>query len=139
MTRAMLVTVLYRMAGSPEVDSSTLPFTDLKADAWYTDAVIWSRDRGVVNGYEDGRFGVSDSITREQLAAILYRYTGAADTGGSLAGWSDASGVSSWAVQAMSWAVDRGLITGMSDSTLAPRGTATRAQTAAILMRYLQQ
>ncbi len=140
MTRAMLVTVLYRLEGSPAVSGAN-PFADVEDGQWYTDAVVWANQNGIVTGYGDGLFGTNDNITREQLAAILYRYaeykgydvSAAAD----LAGYSDAGSVSSWAEAAMRWASAEGLITGVTATSLSPSGNATRAQVAMILMRFV--
>ena len=137
MTRAELVTTLYRVAGSPDVEDLENPFEDVADDTWYTDAVIWAANNGVVNGTSETTFTPNALITREQLAAILYRYSGAeAVEEDYLKDFSDADAISAYAVEAMNWAVAKGLITGMGDGTLAPRGTATRAQVATILMRY---
>ena len=142
LTRSMLVTVLYRLAGSPEVSQSE-NFSDVQADSWYEDAVIWAAANGVVAGYGGGVFGPDDDITREQLAVILYRYAQLTeqdvDTETDLTAYSDAGEVSDFAREAMVWAVENGLISGTSATTLSPKGTATRAQVAVILMRYLEQ
>ena len=139
--RAMLVTILYRLAGSPAVDSGSA-FTDVSGGDWFASGVAWASANGIVTGYGDGRFGPNDPITREQMAAILYRYAGFAgqSTAGraDLSGYTDAGQVSPYAAEAMGWAVDRGLITGVSAGTLAPGGSATRAQVATILMRFCQ-
>ena len=139
--RAMLVTILYRLAGSPAVDGGSV-FTDVASGDWYANGVAWASVNGIVTGYGDGRFGPNDPITREQMAAILYRYAGFAGqstTGqADLSGYTDAGQISPYAAEAMSWAVDRGLITGVSADTLAPGGSATRAQVATILMRFCQ-
>ena len=139
--RAMLVTILYRLAGSPAVDGGSA-FTDVAGGDWYASGVAWASANGIVTGYGDGRFGPNDPITREQMAAILYRYAGFAgqSTAGraDLSGYTDAGQVSPYAAEAMGWAVDRGLITGVSAGTLAPGGSATRAQVATILMRFCQ-
>lgn len=140
-TRGMIVTMLYRMEKSPAV-SGGLAFPDVKEGDWYADAVGWASANGIVTGYSDGRFGAGDVITREQLAAILCRYAsyqgrdvkGQAD----LSGYADAAQVSPYAESAMRWAVDAGLITGTGQGTLAPNGSATRAQAAVILMRFCQ-
>ena len=140
-TRGMIVTILYRMENSPAVTGGS-GFPDVAAGEWYADAVKWASANGIVTGYSDGRFGPTDVITREQMAAILYRYahylgrdvSGQAD----LTGYSDAAQVSSYASTAMGWAVDAGLITGTGAGTLAPVGSATRAQAAVILMRLCQ-
>ena len=139
--RAMLVTILYRLAGSPAVDGGSA-FTDVSGGDWFASGVAWASANGIVTGYGDGRFGPNDPITREQMAAILYRYAGFAgqSTAGQadLSGYTDAGQVSPYAAEAMGWAVDRGLITGVSAGTLAPGGSATRAQVATILMRFCQ-
>ena len=137
--RAMLVTILYRLAGSPAVDGGSA-FTDVSGGDWFASGVAWASANGIVTGYGDGRFGPNDPITREQMAAILYRYAGFAGqstTGqADLSGYTDAGRVSPYAAEPMGWAVDRGLITGVSAGTLAPGGSATRAQVATILMRF---
>jgi hypothetical protein len=142
MTRAMLVTVLYRLAGSPAVSGDN-PFTDVKNGQWYTDAVVWANQNGIVTGYGGGLFGTNDNITREQLAAILYRYAEYKDydvsAAADLAAYSDAGSVSSWAEAAMRWANAEGLITGVTATALSPSGNATRAQVAMILMRFVNQ
>ena len=139
--RAMLVTILYRLAGSPAV-SDAAAFTDVASGDWFASGVAWASANGIVTGYGDGRFGPNDPITREQMAAILYRYAGFA--GQSTAGqadlsvYTDAGQVSPYAAEPMGWAVDRGLITGVTTGTLAPGGSATRAQVATILMRFCE-
>lgn len=137
--RAMLVTILYRLAGSPAVDGGSV-FTDVASGDWYANGVAWASVNGIVTGYGDGRFGPNDPITREQMAAILYRYAGFAGqstTGqADLSGYTDAGQVSPYAAEPMGWAVDQGLITGVSADALAPGGSATRAQVATILMRF---
>ena len=141
MTRSMLVTVLYRMDGSPVVTAANT-FTDVEAGQWYTDAVIWANASGIVTGYGEGKFGTNDPITREQMAAILYRYAQTKEYDvtktDKLTGYTDASSVSTWAEPAVKWAVSQGMITGTSNTTLSPAGTATRAQVAAILQRYIE-
>ena len=142
MSRAMLVTVLYRMSGSPTVEGMTNPFSDLKAD-WYKDAVIWAAENGVVGGVGAGKFDPDGDLTREQLATILYRYcaTVGVDNGAnsSLAAFPDAGKVSPWAEDAFIWAVERGIIGGNmigGKAHLDPQGKATRAQVATMLMRF---
>ena len=134
-TRAMIVTTLHRMAGSPEADQST--FTDIPAGQWYAEAVAWASDNGIVSGRGDGTFGPDDSITREQLVLMLYRMEGRPTAQGDLSAFSDAGQVSSYAADAMAWAVETGLISG-SDGVLDPQGLATRAQVTVILMRFSQ-
>ena len=142
MTRAMLVTVLYRMSGSPTV-SGTSAFVDVSSGAWYAQAVAWAAENQLVAGYEDGTFRPDLAITRQQMAAILYRYhSWAGNTpvpGGSLSAYRDAADVAPWALEAMSWANTSGLIRGTGPNTLAPNGTATRAQVAVILTGYTKQ
>lgn len=137
MTRAMLVTVLWRYENEPEAKPSS--FTDLTA-RWYIDAVAWAAENGIVTGVGGNKFDPNGSITREQLAVILYRYSDYknydTDMQGSLAGFPDRSKVSSWAKGAMRWAVGEKLITG-SSGYLDPQGNATRAQVATILMRFI--
>ena len=138
MTRAMLVQVLYRMSGSKA--ASTAQFTDVADGKWYAEAIAWASENGIVNGFTDGRFQPDTLITRQQLAAILYRYDtyrGHTPQGSAaLDGYADAASVESWATEAMSWANGNGLVTGVTPTTLVPNGTATRAQVAVILSRY---
>ena len=183
MNRAMLVTTLWRMSGSPvpdpddgssvaepvedpvkppEEDSPDVPgedpedpgedlpeepeqkgFTDVVPGTWYSDAVAWAADNGIVNGYPDGSFRPKDPLTREQMAAIFFRYAGwsgrSVSEKADLSAFPDASSVSAYAVESMRWACGIGLIQGMSSgkqTLLMPKGTATRAQAAAIIMRY---
>ena len=141
-TRGMIVTILHRLEGTPAVSTSGT-FADVTAGRYYTDAVEWASANGIVGGYGNGRFGPNDPITREQMAAILYRYaaykeydvSGAAD----LSGYSDASSISSYARVAMQWANHSGLVNGTSDTTLSPQGSATRAQAAVILYRFCEE
>jgi len=141
MTRAMLVTVLYRLEGKPNV-SGTNSFTDVKDGQWYTSAIIWASENSIVSGYGGGLFGTNDSITREQMAALLYnyaRYKGYNLTATSdLTAYSDTSSISNWAQTAMKWANYKGLINGVSSNKLVPAGEATRAQVATILMRFVE-
>ena len=136
-TRAMLVTILYRAAGSPSVAGMNNPFKDVPR-SWYTDAVIWAANKGVVNGVKPDRFNPDGNITREQIATILYRYEGSPDTAETLPPFADSGDISSYALKPMNWAIDNGLINGTGGGKLSPRNTATRAQIATILARYLQ-
>lgn len=136
-TRGMIVTIFHRLEGSPEAPAPAFP--DVRADFYYAQPIAWAEANGIVTGYEDGTFGPEDNITREQLAAILYRFarykgwdTGA---GVSLDRFPDAARISPYAVQPIAWAVDEGLISGMANGTMSPGGTATRAEAATILMR----
>ena len=141
-TRAMIVSILHRLEGEPNV-GGRYSFEDVPWGSWYSQAVLWAERRGIVSGYSDERFGPNDPITREQMAAILYNYTeyagGDTSARADLSGYSDASEVSGWASDALSWANAEGLINGMTADTLAPKASATRAQVAAILERYLSE
>ena len=142
-SRAMIATILWRMAGSP-VASSALPFTDVADGTWYTESVRWASVVGVVGGYSDSTFGPDDAVTREQLATMLYRYAQfrgydvsvGEDT--NILSYSDAQNVSEWAIPAMQWACGAGIING-SGSQLNPQGDATRAEIAVMLMRFEQR
>lgn len=139
MTRAMFAAVLYRLEGEPAVTGSS-PFTDLTA-GWYRDAVAWAYQNGVVAGVSKTSFAPDESITREQMAAMLYRYAsrgGALDAAGTLDGYTDAGQVSGWALPAVRWAVSSGIIVGMTDTTLVPQGTSTRAQVATVLTNFCE-
>ena len=138
--RGMMVTVLYRMAGSPEVIAEN-PFTDVPADTWYTDAVIWASENGITAGTSETTFSPTNSLTREQLATFFYRFADfenpdPIEITGDLTGFTDAGQVASYATDAMKWAIGEGLISGTTETTLSPKATATRAQVATILMRY---
>ena len=141
LTRAQLSQMLYALEGAPEVTGSA-GFTDVAGNAWYAKAVNWAAEQKLVSGYGDGTFGPDDALTREQLCAILRAYargksvdvSGLAD----LSGYPDAEQVSPWAAEAMGWAVKAGLIGGMADGSLAPTGTATRAQMAQIMQNLLE-
>ncbi len=140
-TRGMIVTILYRLEGEPAVSGSSV-FTDVSDGTWYTDAVAWAAAKGVVNGTSPTTFDPNDPITREQMAAILYRYASykgydvaeKAD----LSSYTDAGQISAYAADPMAWANAQGLITGVTPTTLVPQGNATRAQVATILMRFCE-
>lgn len=139
MTRAMLVTVLHRLEGLPAAGGIN-SFTDVKDGRWYTDAIIWANENKIVKGYGKGLFGTNDNVTREQMAVILYRYAQTQGVEGkttSLEGFTDAESVSSWAVEAMQWAVGSGIITGKSGG-IVPKGNASRAEVATMLMRLVK-
>ena len=146
MTRGMLVTVLYRMNGSPSVSGKT-PFTDVRTDEWYSAAVLWAYQNGIVTGMSDTTFDPINNVTREQMATILFRYTKTAapdkaKASADLSGFADAGSVNDWAVDAMRWAVGQKLIAGITleqSVYLQPRGNATRAQAATVLTRYYAQ
>ncbi len=140
-TRAMVVTILYRLEGEPAT-TRNLPFADVAAGTWYSDAINWASTNGIVTGYDENTFGPNDSVTRAQMAAILYRY---AELKGynvarlaDLAGYTDAAALGSWADAAMRWSVAEGLIEGTASDTLSPNGNSTRAQIATILMRFCE-
>lgn len=138
----MLVTILYRAEGEPEVSSEN-PYTDVAEGTWYSDAVAWADANGIVKGFGDGTFGPNENITREQIAAIMMRYADykGVDTGAraDLSGYADADDISDWAYENMQWANAEGLITGRSNNMLVPQGNTTRAETAAILMRFCEK
>ena len=138
-TRGMIVTMLWRMAGEPSAVSAG--FADVAADSYYAKAIAWAAKNGIIEGYSASSFGPNDAITREQLATVLYRYAkylGYTTTGSSLSGYYDASRVSSWAKDAMGWAVKNGVVTGLSSTWLNPNGTASRAEAAQMFMNFYE-
>ena len=140
-TRAQLVTILYRLEGIPALPDTALdyPFSDVAADSWYGAAVYWARANGIVNGVSDTAFAPNQALTREQMAAMLHRYAEYKDAdlsaSADLSGYTDAGQIAPYAQTAMAWSNGTGLITGTSDTTLSPKGSATRAQVATILQR----
>ena len=143
-TRGMIVTILYRLENEPAV-SGSLPFDDVKPGSYYENAIMWAAENNIVSGYGNGMFGPDDLITREQMAAILWRYAKyvgydvsiGEDT--NIISYDDALSVSEYAVPAMQWACSDGIINGTSATTLSPQGNATRAQVAAILHRFCEK
>ena len=139
-TRAMLVMVLYRMAGTPDMAGRESSFTDVSADSWYGAAVIWASKNGIVNGVGGGLFDPDASLTREQMAMMLYRFAGYLGSNtekrADLSAYGDADAVSAFAQDAMAWAVAEGLVNGRSAAELAPKAGATRAELATILFRF---
>lgn len=138
--RAQLVTVLYRMAGEPEVTGEN-PFTDVPDGQWYTDAVLWAAENGITDGTSETTFSPNNPLTREQMATFLYRFANfeagePIEVTGDLSGYTDADLVADYAVDAMTWAVGEGVISGIGNNTLAPDNTASRAQMATVLTRY---
>lgn len=140
-SRAMIVSILWRLDGSP--DAGAVTFSDVPADQYYADAVTWAASEGIVSGYSEDIFAPEQAITREQLASILYRYTEyhtwdltSSDV---LDTFTDAHAVSAYAKDALSWAASHGVISGMEDNLLTPQGEATRAQVAAILMNFCEK
>ena len=142
-TRAQLVTMLWRLDGEPSVNYA-LPFTDVSGGEWYAEAVRWAAGEGIVNGVSETEFAPNAAVTREQLAAILHRYAQhkgydvSIGESTNILSYSDFASISEYAISAMQWVCGEGIITGVTESTLEPRGTATRAQSAAILMRFLE-
>lgn len=141
-TRGMIVTVLYRLENQPSTSAAS--FTDVASGAYYANAVAWANANGIVSGYGSGKFGPNDKVTREQLAAILYRYAQykkydvsvGEDT--NILSYNDAQSISSYAIPAIQWACGAGVVTGKSGSKLDPKGNATRAEVAAMLMRFCE-
>ena len=142
LSRAQFCQIIYNMEGQPAVTGSSA-FTDVADGAWYANVVTWAAENGIVVGYGGGLFGPEDNITREQFAAILYRYAQAKGYGTTasfdLSAYGDVSDVSAWAISAMQWACGKDIIIGTSPTTLAPQGTATRAQAATMLQRFCEQ
>ena len=144
LTRAMMATTLYRLAGQPEVTAEN-PFRDVAVDSWYTDAVLWAAENGVTTGTTADTFSPNAPLTREQMAAFFYRfaqYEGERDmvaNGDCLDGTADRDEISSYAEVPMNWAIWQGLLEGYSDNTIRPQDTANRAQIATVLMRYTIQ
>ena len=142
-TRAQFVTMLWRLDGEPSVNYA-LPFTDVSSGEWYAEAVRWAAGEGIVNGVSETEFAPNAAVTREQLAAILHRYAQhkgydvSIGESTNILSYSDFASISEYAISAMQWACGEGIITGVTESTLEPQGTATRAQSAAILMRFLE-
>lgn len=135
MSRAMLATVLYRAAGEPEVTSED-SFPDTDAGTWYSNAVAWAAENEYIGGYDDGRFGTVDPVTREQFAAILWRYAGRPETGAA-ADFADEASISSYAQTAVDWARSCGILSGRENNLFAPGATATRAEAATILRNFM--
>lgn len=140
LNRAALVTVLYRMAGSPDVREKS-PFTDVPADLWYTRAVAWAVQAGVMKGYGQGIFAPGKAVTRQEMATMIHRYwllqneAGPVNSEG-LSGYRDGDQVAGWAEEAMIWAVENQIMQGVAAGTLSPGNTATRAQVAQVLVNY---
>lgn len=142
MTRAMIVTVLHRIAGSPKM-SGTSAFSDVPNGKWYTEAVIWAEENGIVNGYGNGIFAPDENVTREQLAVIVSNYakfmkydlSGTTD----LSKFVDAAAISTWANTPLGWAVANSLISGKPGQVLDPSGNATRAECVVILVRFIDK
>ena len=137
MSRAMLATVLYRLEGQPE-QALTNTYSDVSDDAWYADSVAWAVENGIVNGYGDGQFGPSDSVTREQFVVMLWRYMGSPEAADRDLAFRDTDQVSSYALEALCWAVENGVLKGNGSGQLVPGGTATRAEAAQMLKNFME-
>ena len=141
LSRAMLVTMLYRLEGEPAVSAAN-SFTDVAGGMWYTDAISWAAAGDIVGGMGDGKFAPNADITREQMAAILHRYSKYKkydiSKTGDLSGFADLRDISAWALDALKWANGEGLINGRTKTTIVPKGTAKRAEAAVILMRFME-
>lgn len=136
LSRAMLAQILYNMAGSPKVFGSSA-FSDVVDGAWYENAVVWATGLGIIIG-DNGSCLPDSAATREQVAVMLYRYAGEPRVNSGLSGFTDTEQVSDWAEDAMAWAVNNGIIEGRGSGALEPRGKASRAETATMIMRYLE-
>ena len=140
MSRCMLITVLYRLEGSPDVTGYENRFTDVDADGYYYNALLWGSHNNISNGYSDGRFAPDDQLTREQLVTFLHRYANYkgynTDVYADIGGYADASDVSPFARESMCWAIGAGIVNGIGNNTLSPQGSALRAQVAAMFNRF---
>jgi len=141
MSRAMLATVLYRMEGKPSVTFKGT-FTDVENGIWYTDAVEWASEKNIIYGYGDNIFAPSDNITREQIAVMLYRYANykglVSEVKTTKLNYTDTAEISDYAVDAITWAVSAGIIKGYTETTINPKGLATRAEVATMLQRFME-
>lgn len=137
-SRGMIAAILWRLSESPEPQETAI-FSDVKSDVYYMKAIAWTNENGVVKGYSNEIFAPGDAITREEMAAMLYRYAQSPATTGTLDGFADKDNVSDYAKEAFTWAVEQGIINGRDGNLLAPKGQATRAEVAAIISRYLDK
>lgn len=138
-SRGMIVTILYRMEGMPAVSGENGAFTDVASGQYYAGAAAWASGQGIANGYSNGTFGPNDPITREQLAVMLWRYAGSPSGTAALESFTDQDQVGSYAAEAMAWAVEKGVMSGKGNGILDPRGQATRAQVAQMLMNFVEK
>lgn len=137
-SRGMVATVLYRLEGQPEQALADV-YNDVSDDAWYADSVAWAAENGIVNGYGDGQFGPNDSVTREQFVVMLWRYVGSPEANShDLTAFTDANQINGYALEALCWAVENGVLNGNGNGRLAPEGTATRAEAAQILKNFIE-
>ena len=137
MTRGMLAVVLHSLENNPK-QAFTEKFSDVDDSAWYADAVIWAAEHGIVSGYGNGQFGPGNNIAREQLAVMLWRYAGSPAAIDKELHFTDVGEASGYALEALCWAVENGIISGYGDGRLDPQGLAARAQVAQMLMNYLK-
>ncbi|MCI9474807.1 MAG: S-layer homology domain-containing protein, partial [Flavonifractor sp.] len=137
MSRGMLATVLYRLEGQPD-QALTSAYSDVNSDAWYADSIAWAAENGIVNGYGGGQFGPNDSVTREQFVVMLWRYVGSPEASGHNLDFADADQVNSYAMEALCWAVENGVLSGNGSGQLVPGGTATRAEAAQMLKNFME-
>lgn len=139
MSRGMIAAVLYRLAKTPDVTGGSLDFADVDAGQYFADAVIWAAENKIIAGISEDRYAPTDNVSREQLAAMLYRYVllnGKPEASGDLSQFKDAGEVSGWALEAVKWAVGEGILSGKGNGVLDPKGSATRAEVASMLMRF---
>ena len=136
MTRGMLAMVLHNLENNQDADTNTV-FSDVRDDAWYADAIQWAAGKGIVNGYPDGSFAPKEPISREQLAVMLYRYAGSPEVSGTELDFTDADKISGYAKEAMAWAVENHILQGKGNGVLDPKGDATRAETAQMLLNFV--
>ena len=143
MSRGMLATVLYNLEGQPDqaltMQDLTDGYNDVSSGAWYADGIAWAVENGIANGYGNGQFGPNDSVTREQLAVMLWKYAGSPKASGQDLAFADAGQVSSYAQESLCWAVENGILSGYANGQLAPGGTATRAQAAQMLKNFMER
>ncbi len=137
LSRAMLAQILYNKTGRPAAPEAA-PFDDVPDGLWYAPAVAWGAENGVVEGYGNGKFGPADPVTREQLAAMLWRRAGRPESGESLERFPDGGETSPWAAEALQWAVEQGIVVGKDAGLLDPTGTASRAEAAAMVQRFCE-
>ena len=136
LSRAQLAQILYNKEGKPAAEGQ---FTDVAAGMWYTDAIAWAAEKGIASGYGDGRFGPDDDITREQLAVMLWHYAGSPASSVQELNFVDSGSASGFALDALRWAVENGILSGYGDGQLAPQGAATRAQAAQMLKNFMEK
>ena len=137
LSRAQLAQILFNKEGRPGVNY-LLDFSDVVGEAWYTEAVRWAASQGIVGGYGNGTFGPNDPITREQLAVMLWRYSGSPAATNKELHFNDESEISGFALEALRWAVENGILNGYGDGRLGPQGQATRAQVAQMLKNFIE-